>query len=174
MIIQPLGMLEPDPDLDDWFRSVPLAVPFFDGLRLPFVLRDVQNGSSLIDHEHSLNAFLALGATEREHAGRFVFQVYRQFVEAVGQDQLDFSISNARDVWDCVTPTEIHVSRRHRRDRLVYVQILAECQWEEEHGLMVIYRSGSTLSRVSDQDGHLTTSDAFDLPEGQDRIIREG
>jgi hypothetical protein len=77
-------------------------------------------------------------------------------------------------VWDFVKPTEIHISRRHHGDRLVYVEILCECRWEIEHGLAVIYRNGSTLSRVSEQDGHLTTSDAFDFPEEKDTIIYEG
>jgi hypothetical protein len=36
--------------------------------------------------------------------------------------------------------------------------------------LQIVYRRGSELSRVSAQDGHLTHTDAFDLPEDQDRI----
>lgn len=52
----------------------------------------------------------------------------------------------------------------------VYVQIAAECDWEPEHGLQIIYRRGVEFCRVSDQDGHLTYSDAYDLPESEDRI----
>ena len=121
-----------------------------------------------------MSAFFRLGSSDREQAGRYVFRLYSQFVEAVGEDEFDFSIPSASVVWDFVTPTEIHVSRRHRRDQLVYVEILAECRWEVEHGLAVVYRSGSKLSRASEQDGHLTTSDAFDFPEERDTIIYEG
>lgn len=50
------------------------------------------------------------------------------------------------------------------------MQIAAECDWEPEHGLLIVYRNGNELSRVSDQDGHLTHTDAYDLPEQEDRI----
>ena len=144
------------------------------GLALPFVLRDVEADSSPGDFESAVVSFFCLGTAEREQAGHYVFRLYRQFVEAVGEDEFDFTVPSASAVWDFVTPTEIHVSRRHRRGQLVYVEILAECRWEIEHGLVVIYRSGSNLSRVSEHDGHLTTSDAFDFPEESDAIIYEG
>jgi len=48
--------------------------------------------------------------------------------------------------------------------------IAAECDWEREHGLQIIYRHGCELSRVSAQDGHVTHTDAFGLPEDQDKI----
>jgi len=50
------------------------------------------------------------------------------------------------------------------------VQITAECEWEPEHGLQIVYRDGSELKRVSQQDGHLTYVDAYGLPESEDRI----
>ena len=74
------------------------------------------------------------------------------------------------EVWAHLQPTAIHVSRRHRRDQRVYVQITAECDWEPEHGLQIVYCEGNRLVRVSDQDGHLTHTDAYDLPEAEDRI----
>ena len=149
-------------------------VPYFSGLKLPFILRGVEEDSAPSEFESALKAFFRLGSAERQQAGRYVFRLYRNFVETVGEDEFDFTIPSASAVWDFVTPTEIHVFRRHRRDQSVYVEILAECRWEVEHGLVLIYRSGSTLSRVSEQDGHLTTSDAFDFSEEKDTIIYEG
>ena len=174
MTIQPLGALERDPDLPEWLRSAPVAVPYFGGVKLPFVLHGFEDDATPADFESALNAFFRLGAVDREQASHYVFRLYRQFVEAVGEDEFDFTIPSASAVWDFVTPTDIHVSRRHRRDQLVYVELLSECRWEVEHGLVVIYRSGSILSRVSEQDGHLTTSDAFDFPEEKDAIIYSG
>jgi len=133
----------------------------------------LEDDSAPADFETALSAFFRLGPVERKQAGDYVFRLYRQFVEDIGEDEFDFTIPDASAVWDFITPTGIRVSRRHRRDRLVYVEIFAECRWEIEHGLVVIYRSGSILSRVSDQDGHLTTSDAFDFPEERDAIIYE-
>jgi hypothetical protein len=174
MTIQPIGKLERDADIPEWLRSAPIPVPYFGGLALPFVLRGAEDDSAPADFESALSAFFRLGAVEQEQAGRYIFQLYRQFIEAVGEDEFDFTIPSASAVWDFITPTEIHISRRLRRDQLVYVEILAECRWEIEHCLVVIYRGGSALSRVSEQDGHLTTSDAFDFPEERDTIIYEG
>jgi hypothetical protein len=172
MTVPPLGILERHPDVEECLQSAPVPVPYFNGLKLPFVLCDVEEDSTPADFENAIQAFFRLGPTERQQAGQYVFRLYRQFVEAVG-DEFDFTIPSAAAVWDFVTPSEIHVSRRDRRDQLVYVEILAGCRWDIEHGLVVIYRGGSTLSRVSDYDGHLTTSDAFDWPEERDAIIYE-
>ncbi len=46
--------------------------------------------------------------------------------------------------------------KEDQNDNLIYIQIAAECDWEEEHGLQIIYKNGNQLSRVSEQDGHLT------------------
>jgi hypothetical protein len=88
----------------------------------------------------------------------------------MGEENLGSSIKSADRVWNHVRPSEIFVSRRSRRDKLIYVQITAHCDWEPEHGLQIIYRRGAELSRVSDQDGHLTYTDAHDLPEAEDKI----
>ena len=50
------------------------------------------------------------------------------------------------------------------------ISISAECDWEVEHGLQMVFRGGGRLSRVSDQDGHLTHSDVYDTPENEDKI----
>lgn len=95
---------------------------------------------------------------------------YSDFVEAVGTDEFDFIINAPDDVWMHVQPSEIHVLRRAYGDQKVYVSVAANCDWEEEHGLQIVYREGKQLNRVSDQDGHVTHSDAYGLPESEDRI----
>jgi hypothetical protein len=69
-------------------------------------------------------------------------------VEAVGDDQVDYHIKNPDDVWAYVHPTEVYISHRHRRDMPIHIQITAECDWEREHGLQIVYRLGIELSRV--------------------------
>ena len=89
----------------------------------------------------------------------------------MGEEDIECRVSVPEAVWAHVQPTGIVVSRRHRRDCAIYVQITANCDWEPEHGLQIIYRRGCELSRVSDYDGHLAHADAYGLPEDQDRII---
>jgi hypothetical protein len=117
-----------------------------------------------------VHAFLNLDDSARLAASPYVFKNYRDFADAIGDEDVGCEIRDPREVWGFIKPTEIRISRRPRRDRAIYVQIVAECQWEPEHGLQIVYRDGSQLSRVSDQDGHLTWTDASDLPESQDRV----
>jgi hypothetical protein len=169
LTLDPLGELHPDLHIPEWLVSNPHPIPYFDGLSLPVTFDCVEEGMPL-DARSALHAFLLLGDSERRAASPYVFKNYRDFVAVVGDEDVGCEINDSADVWRFVTPTEIRVSRRPRRDQAIYVQIMAECEWEPEHGLQIVYRSGSRLSRVSDQDGHLTWTDAYDLPEGQDRI----
>ena len=86
------------------------------------------------------------------------------------EGELELAIARPEDVWKHVRITEIGVCRRGHGDRALYVQVAAECDWDGEHGLQLVYRRGGELNRVSDQDGHLTTCDAEGLPESEDRI----
>lgn len=112
---------------------------------------------------------MELGKEQRMEASQHVFKNYKEFVQQVGEEYFDFKIVNEEDVWKHVHPTKINIRKRYK-DNSVYIAIYAECDWEDEHGLQIVYKNGNELSRVSDQDGHLTYSDAYGLPESEDRI----
>ena len=111
----------------------------------------------------AIAAFLTLSDADRLLATPQVLAYYRLMLDATDIDPLPIEVPE--DVWRFVTPTQICVSRRHRRDKDIYVELLCECDWEVEHGLLLVYRKGQQLVRVSDQDGHLTDADALNLPE---------
>ncbi len=169
MNIPELGPLHPDSTIPEWLVSAPISVPYFDGRPLTFTL-DGLTEADTEDVQKAVQAFLALGSDARLAASPYVFQNYRRMVDAVGEGELECQVATPEAVWAHVHPSEIYVSRRDRRDKLIYIQITAECDWEQEHGLQIVYRQGNVLSRVSDQDGHLTHTDAYDIPEDQDRI----
>ena len=170
MNLEPLGILTRDPDIDEWLRSDGIPVPLFENHPIPFILEYIEADTDRRDFTQAVSSFLALTATDRAEAAPHMFKVYREFCDAVDEEDVDCHIDDVTAVWNHVHPTAIHVSRRHRHDKDVYVQVTAECDWEIEHGLQLVFRKGATLSRVSNQDGHLTTTDAYDLPEEQDRI----
>lgn len=169
MNIPQLGPLQPDARIPEWLVSEPLSIPYFDAQKLTFTL-DGLTESDTSDVQDAVGAFLALGPAARLAASPYVFQNYHRMADAVGEDAIECHVTRAEDIWAHVHPSEIFVSRRHRRDGLIYVQITAECDWEREHGLQLVYRRGSELSRVSDQYGHLIHTDAYDIPEEQDKI----
>lgn len=172
MHISVLGSLKPDPHVPAFLVSEPLSIPFFDGQQLPVTVVNLTktDGSEV---EAAISSFLKLGRQERLEVSRYVFANYHQtakFAAAQGYD-LDCRIASEEAIWQHVQASALFIDRRDRRDCAIYVSVLAECDWEPEHGLQIVYRRGSELVRVSQQDGHLTYADACDLPEDQDRIV---
>ncbi|ABF41430.1 hypothetical protein Acid345_2429 [Candidatus Koribacter versatilis Ellin345] len=168
--ISALGPLHRYEAIPEWIASVPVAVPFFDGMKLPFMLVRLQE-SDQKEIEEAVGEFLKLGPEARVAASGYVVADYNLMQELVSEVDLGCSVESTDEIWRHVQPMAVHISRRHRRDCAIYVQVLAECDWEPEHGLQIVFRRGAELSRVSSQDGHITTSDAWDLPEEQDRIV---
>lgn len=53
----------------------------------------------------------------------------------------------------------------------MYVAVDCRCDWEEEHGLQLVFRQGRMLTRVSDQDGHLTEAHAYGRVDEPDALM---
>ncbi|HEY4244555.1 MAG TPA: hypothetical protein VGM88_32295 [Kofleriaceae bacterium] len=120
-------------------------MPYFAGAELTFVFDGIDGDDRLDEIAAAVRRFLALSTRDRDAAAPAVFENYRAAHAA------DVEIAGPADVWRHVHPDEIRVTRH----RAVYVQITAECDWEPEHGIQLIYREGWELTRVSEQDGHL-------------------
>lgn len=169
MYISSIGELTQNNDIDEWFVSKPIGVPFFSGKLMQFIIDDeIPESKFPQDVEDSIANFLALKEDDRIDISDRVYKNYRDYIEAVDMEELP--VSNSIEIWNFVTPTEIYVSRR-RRNNDIYVQVACECGWEEEHGLQLVFHRGNKLVRVSDQDGHLTHADAYGLPESKDKGI---
>jgi len=166
-VIPLLGELKPRRDIPEWQVSQPIPVSFFAGTALEFI---IEADADSPDVHAAIERVLSLGEADRLDASTPVFENYRAFLEASDLEPLD--IATPTKVWQYVTPTAIHVKRRHRRDRDIYVALMCECEWEPEHGLQLVFRGGKRLVRVSDQDGHLTRADAYNLPDDQDPGMR--
>ncbi len=173
MRIEQLGELSPDERIPEWLVSKRVDVPYFPGAQLRFVFDSLDGDDRPDEFTSAVHRFLALSIRDRDKAAAYVFRNYREICDAIGDAEVGVDIDGPADVWNHVHPGEIHVSlwRRPYGDRKVYVQITAECAWEPEHGLQIVYRDGSELKRVSQQDGHLTHVDAYGLPEAEDRIV---
>jgi hypothetical protein len=170
MKIEHLGELTIHPELDDWLQSPEVRIEYFDGVKLKFVFEDITEDPKPDDYRTAVSSFLAMTLADRENATLYVHKNYADFINDVDEEDVYVRIDDCSDVWKHVFPTVIHVSRRPYGDKKVYIVINAECDWEIEHGLQIVYREGGILQRVSDQDGHLTYCDARNLPESEDRI----
>jgi hypothetical protein len=170
MTIPELGTLRPDESIPEWLVSDAIQIPYFDGSPLAFTLDgfEEQDEAAL---QCSVRAFLALTSADRVAASEYLFQHYKRYAAIMDDEDLGCWPEKAQDIWQHVKPSAITLARRGSRDDHVYVRIEAECAWDPEHGVQIIYRSGHQLSRVSEQDGHLTHSDAFNWPDDKDVIV---
>ena len=171
MKIKSIGYLHKNPYIPQQLDSDEINIPFLGNQRLIITFQDIVDDPVPKEFEQAINNFLKLQEEDRKKTNPYVFGDYKDFVECVGEEEFDFTIKDEDAVWEHVHPTQIYVSRRQYGDKAVYVQIAAECDWEAEHGLQIVYKQGKGLKRVSSQDGHLTNSDAYAKTELENEIL---
>ncbi|GAB6263077.1 DUF6985 domain-containing protein [Photobacterium sp. R1] len=165
-----IGKLKVHAEIDEWYESETISIPLLGGHKLSFTIEDIDEDESPDEFEEAISNFMGLDESLKSEIEPYVYKNYLDFKEAVGDEYCPPNILNPAGVWQYVYPSYVSVSRRPYGNKEVYVLLLAECEWEPEHGLQIVFHKGKTLNRVSDQDGHLTHSDAYALPEEQDRI----
>ncbi|MES2103027.1 MAG: hypothetical protein V4634_03350 [Pseudomonadota bacterium] len=170
MQIAQLGKLSKDEELDDWLVSAPVAVPYLGGMELEFVLEGMDGDAQPQEFAAAVASFLAKDKAEQALAAPHILETYHSAVAEMAPEKPACVINSASEAWQHVQPEEVRVCRRQQGDRKVYVQLVADCDWDHEHGLQLVFRDGRDLSRVSLFDDYLTYSDAFGLPEDMDKV----
>ncbi len=172
-----IGTLEQEDGFPDWWKSEEIVIPFFDNekLTITFMGFEPEQDNTFIDEaDKALASFLKLDLNYRNLISDLAYKNCIDFLAEVSFDEADEplrQIKDSNEIWDFIQPTEIYISRRNRRDKDIYVEIACECDWDEEHGLQLIFRQGKKLTRISDQDGHLTEADAWDKPDEEDELL---
>jgi hypothetical protein len=169
MIVPHLGDVTVDPDVEDWLCSAPVFVPLLQR-EVKFVLSDYENDENPTEFDDAIGAFLALQPEVLHSVDVEIYSYYNDTVKSVDADDMP-SIDSATDVWNHI---ELHdnvsLSRRNYGDRKVYVTVEMECDWEPEHGLVMIFKEGKRVTKLGPFDGHLTNSDAFGDPSLEDVV----
>jgi hypothetical protein len=165
-------------DVHDYWTCAAHPVPFFDGRPLRVVFEVRRNDESfLVDADAALQAFLQKDSTDREALSEPVFEMCSQFIELTGlEDTVELfrsieepeawhlrvlqreapllEIRSPGEIWKFVDPQEILLRRfDDGHGACVYVQLLCACAWDEEHGIQIVYRNGTDVARISEQDG---------------------
>lgn len=167
---QVVGPLTQDETISDWLISAAIPVPYFDNKKLAVTFMEIDPDEA----DDALRQFLQLTSDDRLRISDLVYKNYTDFLEDVDFDGIEEGLSDIKEdheIWNFVYPTDIYVSRRHRRDMDIYVCVACDCGWEEEHGLQLVFRQGKKLTRISDGDGHLTEADAYDKPDEADELL---
>ncbi len=172
-----IGELKQDDDFPDWWKSKEISIPFFDNDKLTITFTDFEpehDKTFINEAEQALTNFLKFNATDRNSISELAYKNCMDFLDAVGFNEADEplrQISNKDEIWNFIQPTEIYVTRRPYKEQDIYIQITCECDWEQEHGLQLVFRQGKKLTRISDQDGHLTEADAYAKPDEEDELL---
>ncbi|MBA4241774.1 MAG: hypothetical protein C0448_13695 [Sphingobacteriaceae bacterium] len=172
-----IGLLKQEESFPDWWKSDEITIPFFDNKKLTVTFMDCEpehDKTFIEEADNALINFLNLTNDNRKSISDLAYKNFMDFLDAVDFDDVDESLRQIKDrneIWNFIHPSEIYVTRRPYKEQDIYVMIACECDWEKEHGLQLIFRQGKKLTRISDQDGHITEADAYGKPDEEDELL---
>lgn len=151
-----LGRVKPDEFGDIW-EAKEIAIPLFDGRSVETQLFNV-SAADVVAIDAAMGNFLALGAADRQVVAPQVLANCHDFLEAVGaesdEDREMAALTDASGVWRFVDCRALQITRDETEgEPSIYIALICNCAWEQEHGLQIVYRNGNVLGRVSARDG---------------------
>jgi hypothetical protein len=173
MEIPGLGVIEED-EGTGWWMSSERPVTVLGGALCRIVVEGYLEDDNKQDFHRAIANFLAADEAVLKAVSSEVFAYYQDMVAYTSPgDEAYVQIASPDDVWSYVQlGNEPMVSRQSYGDKRVYVSLECNCDWEPEHGLQIVFRDGSHVSKVGPYDGHLTNGSAFNDTSLQDVIYR--
>jgi len=139
------------------------------GVECRFLLDGYEGDPYPDDYRDAMLRFMAMNSKVLSDASEYVYAYYTD-VKNSGWGAPP-EIPSAEGVWDFVDfGTEAVVSRRGNGDDRIYISLECNCAWEQEHGLQIVFREGSVISKVGQFDGHVSNADAFADPSLEDTV----
>lgn len=177
VVSKSIGVLFQNDQFEDCWETEPKEIPFFNNKKIKITFMDLVcsvDNKFIEEADQALERFLSKTEIDRKVLSNLMFNHCLDLLNDVEYGDEDVKLRQIKDkniIWDYVYPKEIFVARRHRRDENIYINLTCECEWEKEHGLQLVFRQGRQLTRISEQDGHLTESDAYDKPDKEDKLL---
>ena len=129
------------------------TVPF-NGVEVPIEIEsDSQRGQ--VQQQAALRLLLSLPPDILQDAAPAVVQNYEVYREAIGDEEMP-PLANPVDVWKLVEPTSFLIPEHGAVTTPTFL-LMAECDWDPEHGLVVRFRNGH--ADASNQQGELGIED---------------
>lgn len=145
----------------NWYCSGPVSVAMLGGKECRIVLEGYDVDPCREDFHEAIANFLAGSPAILRAADEDLYRYYKDHQEqwiAEGRP----AILTAQDLWDHVSlGDEPMVARNPHGDQGVYVSLECNCDWEEEHGLQIVFEKGLRINKLGPYDGHLTNTDSF-------------
>lgn len=144
-----VGQLSPVDYDDDIFESEPYPIPYFDDKKLKISFWDARSQEYLDKADNVLQNFLSLTSNDRLLGASLVFNYYQEVLMFDLTRPLD--LESEIDIWLFVYPNEITIDED--KNGIFYLCVSCGCEWEEEHGLQLVFKAGLKLTRASGHDG---------------------
>jgi len=164
-----LGSVSKHPDIGSWLRSGKLPVSVLGGKLCRIIVEGYADDPRKEDFHAGIQNFLSIGPSVLTDAQDSLFAYFKDLQGALWQpdDSQYLVIDSPADVWKHVQlGSEPIVSRRPHGDQGIYISLECGCDWEEEHGLQIVFKNGLLVNKVGPYDGHVTNSDAY----GEDEL----
>lgn len=136
-----------------------ISLPLFDGTSVA-LLSDASQLPSAANE--ALRRFAKLTPNDRLSITPHVYAYYHDMHTHAGGSWIDEAMprpTQPHDIWQHVRPLSITVKSRSAQsggastdDPMTYVLLEANCDWEEEHGLLLSWRGGHELVKVGEFD----------------------
>ena len=139
-----VGQLKRDKDVEDWFNSKPVEIPYFGNVKLRITFTDAEEESYMEDADAALSSFLKLTAKNRISDTEMVHAYYTEVINETDADPLE--LDAPEEIWDYVTPIEITIDEDDQGD--ICVNVSCECEWDEDDGLQLVFKKGKALTRA--------------------------
>jgi len=155
-----IGVLN-NADFDDWWVSQPQKIGFLNDVEMNFTITDYnpnEDENFMDEADETIRNFMSKTLKDREATTAHVYQNCMDFLDAIGYDEADqhlWDIKDPEEIWNYVIPREIYVTREPYEDKGVYLRLTFNCEWEQEHGLQLVFNKNGKLVRVSEDDGHI-------------------
>ena len=148
----------------DWYYLEEMPVKVLGGQVCRIIVDGYDHDEAREEFHEAISSFISADPSVLKEAEEHVFQYYLDCAERWYAGEGEYPvIETPEDVWKHVRfGSEPLVARRAYGDRGIYVSLECGCAWEIEHGLNIVFKNGQRVSKVGENDGHCTNSDAFD------------
>ena len=151
MISKIAGQLIQDDHFEDWWNSKLIEIPYFQNKALKIVFTEAENESYFKLADIALDNFMQLSVSDRQNHSSKIIENYKQNLIFDYTPRLE--LKSDSEIWNYVYPADIILAQNETGE--VFVLIECGCEWEEEHGLQLVFKNGQHLTRVSYNDGGL-------------------
>lgn len=150
-----------------WRDNSKVPLPYFDGKEVELFFEDEEE---LLYFADIIRRFLTLTPADRRSDTQHAYAYFKDFTDDVGFEWVDPGLkhleSNSDEIWRFVEPTTLGAMESWdvgaKAPKRQYVVLEGNCGWEIEHGILMSWRDGAEMVKLSGYDGHATNGHAYD------------